>query len=651
VGTSSTSFMRRWPVAKPTVCVVAALITLAALASCRKAPAPVPTQQGTEARAASSLAIAGQLMDGADQAAIRAYLQTVKELKPKRFSVQWSPDTVAVSRDAAMRSLHGISQDGSRYTFDSSDPIVQQLQPGRILWIWDIALRRIDQVVRIDDEIVIHTRPVSLTEALPQSDIEFEAPVDFANAFSGLRPHLPKRPPSAAGIARRPRFYYVGLQPANPAASPTTPDASPPDEPGPPDEDDDDYGLVGPSQDGADGVLLGFEYSLGYHVLPGHVSFELQARKEEEGSAKGATNEMHRDQRDEYFEYANERREAVHEERVAFARIVDLDQQLKAADQRAVSAAAAHPDIKSVVAHMQEEREKAVDEYKKWQQEAADDEAKMQSMAKAGKLARQVFYIISDNVDIRFRSKMDLDSANFGGAIQTASGALQHFATHFSNMNGRIDLELVARLGQPGNGAVSAPVLNIPVVMNVPVPIDGIPLMVQFAADFMLKLFISGNHAAHHWVGHFRLGNGVSIDADPTHSGGEGNMAAPEPPEVEDDTAESPGTSGDVLAVQLPRFGLGIGLLGTSALGYMDLVTVLTIVNSASTAALNPQCRRMTLDRIGSVGIEVSVVPIPVPLVNSGLNRALSQRKEVWRAPQWKVVEPNVPICQLGGDR
>ena len=58
-----------------------------------------------KAPSGSTLGIAGQMLDGADQATIRTYLQTVQDVKPKKFSVQWSPDTVPVSRDEAMRSL------------------------------------------------------------------------------------------------------------------------------------------------------------------------------------------------------------------------------------------------------------------------------------------------------------------------------------------------------------------------------------------------------------------------------------------------------------------------------------------------------------------------------------------------------------------
>ena len=273
----------------------------------------------------------------------------------------------------------------------------------------------------------------------------------------------------------------------------------------------------------------------------------------------------------------------------------------------------------------------------------------MKKLAAAGALAKKVFYIISDNLDVRFRSKVDLDRSAFSGNIHTAGGSLTQFAAHFKDMKGNVELEFVGRLGQGGNGAVSVPVVNVPVVMNIPVPVEGIPLVVQFATNFMVKLFLAGNHATQHFTTHFQFNGGAGLDSTSNGTNTEGNLSSSEP-EVGEKTATSPGTSGLVLAVQLPRFGLGVGFLGSHAMAYMDLVHVLTMTNSASVAALNPQCHRYTLDTIGSVGVDVSVVPIPFPLVQAAASKALSQRKEVWRAPQWKFIEPDIAMCRLGSD-
>ena len=52
-------------------------------------------------------------MRGNSTEALRTYLTTVEEIKPKRFEVQWNPATVAIDKAATLRSLRAVSRDGS----------------------------------------------------------------------------------------------------------------------------------------------------------------------------------------------------------------------------------------------------------------------------------------------------------------------------------------------------------------------------------------------------------------------------------------------------------------------------------------------------------------------------------------------------------
>lgn len=655
-------------------CLVAVVAPSAFLAGCHRGQKGT-SEAGEQPRrppAGSTLAIAGRMLDSGNQATIRSYLQTVQEIKPKKFSVQWSPDTVAVSREEAMRSLQSISEDGSLYTFAASDPVVGRLAPGRILWVWNIAIRRIDGIVKVGDVALVHTKPVALTEALPQSDIEFEAPVNFANAYGSLRPHLPKQPnpQKTSRLLRRSPFHLAALSTGVSGEYPPEQPPDNPDNPPPPPDDEEDYGLVAATQDGYDGTIAGFEYSLEYKVFPSHLTFEMQARKEEEKGGGGENNEIHRDQHGEYLELLGERREALHQASMFYSRLAQLSQDIDTANRELAAlegqtlsknppqlspnppgpnASPQAARLYNSIKQYDQEKNEAYKQYKERQEEAEKDETKMKALASAGALAKQVFFLISDNLDVRFRGKMDLDRAAFSGNIQTAGGALKQFAANFSDMKGNVEMEFVGRMGQPGNGAVSVPVVHVPAVMNVPIPVGGIPFVFQFGGDFMVKVFLAGNHATQHFAAHFQFGGGAGMDSTSSGTQTEGNLSGSEP-EIEDKSAMSPGTSGLVLAIQLPRVGLGLGFLGPSGMAYMDLVNVLTMTNSAAVATLNPPCHRYTLDRIGSVGVDVSVMPLPIPLVQTVASAALSQRKEVWRAKQWKFVDPDIAMCRLGGD-
>ncbi len=659
------------------------------LAGCGKhgpSPAAAPAAQAGAAAVSSRRTFAGEFVNGADQAGIRAYLQSVRETKPTRFDVQWHPDTVPVSREEAARALRAISADGSEYSFSSSEPVVAKLTPGKIIWIWGIALRRIERVGTIEDTTVVRTRPVSLTEAFTRAEIEFDSPVNFGDAFGMRQPRPPAEaaPPARAAHALRhspmqPVLYEPGNpQPGNPQPGNPQP-GSPPENPPPPEDnttskgpDEDD--LVGATADGFSGKVAGFEFSLGYRVSPKSLQFEIQGRKEEEGNGSGTSNEILRDQRDEYFEFVHEEREARKEAHEQFERLQTLNEDLKNIDT--TLADVVHPPLDSaraiagqqalerleqqygstvmskneqalenLRADVLKQRQESVEKYQKSREKAEYDANKARALASAGALARQVFYIVSDNLDVRFRGKMDLRQASVHTALSLAGGQMTGATVSYKDLSGKIEIELVGRLGQGGNGGVSIPVAHVPVMMNIPVIIYGVPFVYQLGADFLVKLFLSGNHAAHHFVGAFEFNGGGGVVSTQTTTDANNSLSG-EDPEVSEETAESPGTSGTVLGIQLPRLGLGLGLFGASAMSYIDFVNVLTITNSASVAALNPRCKKVTLDEVAHVGVDLNVMPIPIPLVENAASKALSGKKEIWHH-HWNRVTPNIKMCQI----
>jgi hypothetical protein len=95
-----------------------------------------------------------------------------------------------------------------------------------------------------------------------------------------------------------------------------------------------------------------------------------------------------------------------------------------------------------------------------------------------------------------------------------------------------------------------------------------------------------------------------------------------------------------VFAFQTPRIGLGLGFVAANAMAFFDYVTVLTITNSAGVASLNPQCKRLTLDRSAHFGVDVNAWILPMPI---GIFK-----KELWHDPKPLVkVEPDIPMCRI----
>ena len=492
----------RWKLLLVSGCAAAVLL----LAGCSKhtAQETAPAAGKQPARPATFNA---HMMWGADQAATRSDLQSVHEVKPKKFEVQWSTDTVPVSREEALRSLRAVSRDGNSYSFASSEPVVQKLQPGRIVWIWDLTIARIDRVGTLDDTTTTHTVPIPLSEALPQADIEFEAPLDFGSAISRVVPRS-KTPDSAwknvTAHASRSPFRHVRYQAGtegnpppggNPSGNdngsgtnaPSTENST---------EQTEKEDLVAGTGDGYNGEIAGFEYELKYLAGGGKLEFELAARKMEEGSAAGTGNEVLRDQRHEFYQYVAEQRDAEHEAEEAHDRQLELTKDLSrlSASQGpaqfvpANASAADKAGAQFLMKKDQEELKEATQKYAESEERAKAAKENVERLSQLGALAREVFFIVSDNLDIRFRARANLDAMSVAATIMTSQAGNAGTSVAFKNIQEKLDLEFVARLGEKGTGGVNLPVAHIPVMFNIPLPVYGLPFVVQVGGDYLVKV-------------------------------------------------------------------------------------------------------------------------------------------------------------------
>jgi hypothetical protein len=687
-----------------------AALALALAACARHNPPGSPAPGVSQRPPGSTLAIAGDLFTGEDPAAIRAYLQSVKEVKPTRFDVQWNPATVAVSREEAMRSLRSISLDGSTFRLATSEPVVAKLKPGSILWIWDIAVRKVDRITIEDDVTVVHTQTVSLTEALPRAQIAFDAPVSLSDYYMGYSPSLPVTPTRTARIRRRSGFLPVRLDANEPEGN--APDGNSPDGNGPggsapgentpegnapqagDDTDDTDadadeaFEETTPSHGGYTGKLKGFDYSLAYVTRPDGVTLTLEASNAEEGDeTKDTEKEGTKSIAEKFKELSKEQKEAAKEEHQAQKQVDGLQKALKTldsdydknlaqlktdqADRNDPNYSGPRPppvptdsngfplslqgQIDRLTKPYQAQRSVELGKIKEQlkiraeaQKRKMEAEEARKKLADLGGAAKKLFEIARDNLDVRFRARVDMDNFAVTGLLDIEGGNIENAAAQFKQVNGTVDLAFIGRFGKPGNGAIKVPVMNLPIAFNVPFPIGGLPFVIQLGADFLANVFLAGNHAAMSFNGSFAFNGsggvrrkGEATNADSTMTGGE--------PEVKSSQGMSPGVSGLVLGVQVPRLGFGFGAVGMSSVAYLDVVHVLTMTNSAAVAAgmLAPPCRRVSLAATGHVGISTKIVPWPIPYIADKINDALSTKpKEIFKREK-VMLDPPIKACEI----
>ena len=227
-------------------------------------------------------------------------------------------------------------------------------------------------------------------------------------------------------------------------------------------------------------------------------------------------------------------------------------------------------------------------------------------------------------------------------------GKLDDAVAQFKKVNGKIAVSFIGRFGKAGNGAVKVPVVNIPIAFNIPFPIGGLPFVIQLGADFLVNVFLAGKNSSMHFDGTYAFSGSEGIHATNGATTESGSMTGGTP-EIKDSAGMSPGVSGLVLGVQVPRLGFGFGVVGMSSVAYFDVVNVVTMTNSAAVAIgmLTPPCRRVSLSSVGHVGISTTIVPWPIPYVADKINNALSTKpKEVFKHEK-VMLDPPIKACEV----
>ncbi|HWG77268.1 MAG TPA: hypothetical protein VN660_10820 [Steroidobacteraceae bacterium] len=619
----------------------------------------------------ATLAVAGTLFNGSDPDQIRAYLRTVREITPTKFDVQWSPATVAVSKDEAMRALLAVSRDGSTFRFVGSEPVVASIKPGSILWVYDIAVRHVDSVGTAGAITVVHTSPASLTQAFTNADIEFNGAPNLADYYTGYRPHLVPARTAATGRRGPPAGLLPALWASDTELMPSLRRVKDEPAPGAPDgsgagnqNDDDpdgDYGETRPLGDAHSGESLGFEYSMAYATQPDGATLYLEARKKDDGDPEQMEDKLE----DAEKEAADDERDLQKN----LKKLADLDASLKTdqasvADmdlqyQKQLSFLQGKGDAagqQALTQQYQQGRGKLQDQISalnKVRDSVAaikqQDEEKLQKLKEVGGKLAGLFSIISDNLDVRFKARADVSNFQVAGALKIVDGDLDSARAQFSNMQGKIHVDFVGRWGKPGNGAVKVPVMHLPYVFNIPFPVGGFPLVIQLGTDFSANVFLAGDHAAQQFSGDYVFSGSTGFTATRAGATDTASMSGDEPA-VSTALANSPGVSGLVLAIEAPRLGLGVGVFGASSVAYSNIVSVVTMVNSAAMSTgimLTPPCSRTTYSTYGSVGVDTQVMPLPIAFVADVVSKKLSTQKQVFEHTH-EVLNPPVKGCEVG---
>lgn len=615
-----------------------AAVCVALLAACGKSPAPTspaaqrtstepttpaPPPTGTEAP------WVGAVLRPGDPDALRRYLETVHEITPTKFKVEWNPATVAFDRAAAIRALRGVSRDGRRFTLDPAEPAVAKLVPGSILWIYDVTVSKVDRVERRHGSAVVYTRPVPLNEAIPNGEIAFDARVPVGSYLLARRP--PRPASRTASLGRRASPYLL-------VASAGPPDAAPPDSPAP---DGDAADAADEAEAAADdealhgntyrGSLKGYDFAVGYAPGPNDsMKIRIEASRVPEGGG-GSESGQTDDQLESKWHELHGEEESVRKE----------IREIRAKLYEAQEGHAENPVILGQERLLKEAKERLgkLDE-----QKLALKALRQAAQEKLWDVFKET---LEEALEARFKMEVDMDGFSAAGDYLFSKGDVAEAKFALKALSGHAKIKTIARLGKKGDEGSKIPLMDIPIAFNVPLPIGGIPFVLQISADFNINVFLAGLHAALAVEGEYAFNGNTGFTYSKTSSEYTGSFDNNDPG-IKKYAGMSPGASAFVLGVQLPRIGYGIGLLGVSSIAYFDIIHVLTMTNAASAlAGLMPPCKRITYAAVGRIGIETEAVPIPIEAVQTFVKDKLSPKKEVFKREKI-VTDPPLKACEIG---
>ena len=105
-------------------------------------------------------------------------------LPGSKFEVTYQPETVVIDPATTQKSFEGVSADGAVLVFNTSVPAIRGLKAGSVLLLQGLALKKVVAVETAGDSLIVATVPATLTDAIQDGHIQFDAPITFDGSGS-----------------------------------------------------------------------------------------------------------------------------------------------------------------------------------------------------------------------------------------------------------------------------------------------------------------------------------------------------------------------------------------------------------------------------------------------------------------------------------
>ena len=202
----------------------------------------------------------------------------------------------------------------------------------------------------------------------------------------------------------------------------------------------------------------------------------------------------------------------------------------------------------------------------------------------------------SDLLDLRVNAKAHIESGVSTGTMTFKDGkGTAHFTNHLS---GFANFKLIARVGTTPQFMEKFK-LSLPISYNVPLIIGGIPFMVTFSAAVIVRPALSSRYATATGEYYVKFGGSEGVTAGHGNVSGDGTI-------TDNDTGITSGGFTGVgisalqVSLQLPKVGLGVGIVNTGIIVYVDQVVTGSIVTEGAGGIALVPCKEWSMNVVWS---------------------------------------------------
>jgi len=583
--------------------VPALALALLALHACKRASDAEPSAPGASS-VTSELAPAppgtlfptGVMLRG-DRASLQHYLRYVDTVTDAAVNVTYAPRTVLIGRNAAIRSLHSASWDGVTWRFDAEEPAVRRIEVGSVLLVWGLAIRRVKQVEQVGDEIVLTTDEAQLTDAVTDAKITWDAPPHLLQGAMAMR--VPKPEDSVQFVATRPSlFRFASLESQDSAA--TDPPAL--------------YSESFKLKVGSYAVAMAFG-AASEDALNVYAQFAYGEDAEEPAGLPGEF--------DAAFKYGGKFEEWVKEQQKKRDKEAEEGKKkAKEIREETKMTSGPGPGLRQPIPKTSEEQQRQKEEedaeaeyekkYGKPSRSSTEGKPKLPDMPKlptsfmnglgsAWKelTARTAIKVTAAGTVSGFRSKGDISIR--GGTLERAS--LENPEFHLvGDVYWAIRIDLAVFAGRTH--------VEVPVTFRVPVIVGGLPMFLEIAVNAQIQPALTSKKATAKGQRHIDFRKGAALTVTTSGVSGEAGDATADAQKGPEEKITGLGVSGLMIALQVPRVGLGFGIIGSNLMAYFDVVVASGATYTGTTGII--QCTHSQLVANFNVGVSATFLGFPL---------------------------------------